>query len=42
MSAVTAKSNLAAYRDALIAANHKVAGCWVHFAVTGGLVEVKL
>ncbi len=33
---------LAAYHDALIAANHKVAGCWVHFAVTGALVEVKL
>ena len=33
---------LAAYRDALVAANRKVAGCWVHFAVTGGLVEVRL
>ena len=33
---------LAAYRDALIAADRKVAGCWVHFAVTGALVEVKL
>ena len=33
---------LAAYRDALLAAERKVAGCWVHFAVTGGLVEVRL
>ena len=33
---------LAAYRDALVAAKRKVAGCWVHFAVTGGLVEVEL
>lgn len=33
---------LAAYRDALLAAQRKVAGCWVHFAVTGGLVEVRL
>ena len=33
---------LAAYRAALLAAQRKVAGCWVHFAVTGGLVEVRL
>ena len=32
---------LAAYRDALIAAQRKVAGCWVHFALTEGLVEVR-
>ena len=32
---------LNAYRKALEAARRKVAGCYIHFAVTGGLVEVK-
>ena len=31
---------LNAYRNALAAAGRKVAGCYIHFAVTGGLVEV--
>ncbi|WGL16269.1 UvrD-helicase domain-containing protein [Microbulbifer bruguierae] len=31
------------YRQALLAATEKpVLGCWIHFAITGGLVEVKL
>jgi len=33
---------LSAYRAALTAAGRKVAGCFVHFAVTGGLVEVEI
>ena len=33
---------LAAYRSALEAAGRNVAGCYIHFAVTGGLVEVRL
>ena len=33
---------LTAYRDALAAAGYVVAGCYIHFAVTGGLVEVLL
>ena len=32
---------LDAYRKALEAAGRKVAGCYIHFAVTGGMVEVK-
>ena len=32
---------LLAYRDALVAAGYAVAGCYIHFAVTGGLVEVR-
>ena len=32
---------LMAYRDALSAAGYTVAGCYIHFAVTGGLVEVR-
>ena len=32
---------LMAYRDALAAAGYTVAGCYIHFAVTGGLVEVR-
>ena len=32
---------LTAYRTALIAAGRNVAGCFIHFAVTGGLVEVR-
>ena len=32
---------LNAYCHALEAAGRKVAGCYIHFAVTGGLVEVK-
>ena len=32
---------LAAYRDALTAAGRNPAGCFVHFAVTGGFVEVR-
>ena len=32
---------LLAYRDALAAAGYAVAGCYIHFAVTGGLVEVR-
>ena len=35
-------SQLRAYRDALVAAGRSVAGCYIHFAVTGGLVEVQL
>ena len=33
---------LEAYHDALVAAGRDVAACYIHFAVTGGLVEVKL
>ena len=33
---------LRAYRDALAAAGRKTAACYIHFAVTGGLVEVRL
>ena len=33
---------LAGYRDALCAAGRTVAGCYIHFAVTGGLVQVRL
>ena len=33
---------LATYRAALTAAGRNVAGCLVHFAVTGGLVEVRM
>ena len=33
---------LKAYRDALCAAGRTVAGCYIHFAVTGALVEVRL
>ena len=32
---------LDAYRKALEAAGRKVAGCYIHFAITGGMVEVK-
>ena len=32
---------LKAYRDTLAAAGRKTAACYIHFAVTGGLVEVK-
>ena len=32
---------LMAYRDALIASGYAVAGCHIHFVVTGGLVEVR-
>jgi len=32
---------LDAYREAVEAAGRKVAGCYIHFAVTGGLVEVQ-
>jgi len=33
---------LSTYRAALTAAGREVAGCFVHFAVTGGLVEVQI
>ena len=33
---------LEAYHDALVAAGRDVAACYIHFAVTGGLVEVEL
>ena len=32
---------LKAYRDVLAAAGRQTAACYIHFAVTGGLVEVK-
>lgn len=33
---------LAAYQDALLGAGPTVAGCYVHFAVTGGLVRIDI
>lgn len=33
---------LGTYRAALTAAGREVAGCFIHFAVTGGLVEVRV
>ena len=33
---------LGAYRDALLAAGRDVAGCYIHFAVTGGLVRIDI
>ena len=33
---------LGAYRDALLGAGRDVAGCYVHFAVTGGLVRIDI
>ena len=33
---------LGAYRDALVAAGRTVAGCFVHFAVTGALVRIDI
>ncbi|MCE2461053.1 MAG: PD-(D/E)XK nuclease family protein, partial [Pseudomonadales bacterium] len=33
---------LAAYSSALSAAGRRVAGCLLHFAVTGGIVELRL
>ena len=40
--ALAHSGQLMAYRDALEAAGRTVAGCHIHFAVTGGLVEVRL
>jgi ATP-dependent helicase/nuclease subunit A len=33
---------LATYRRALEAAGERVAGCWIHFAVSGGAAEVEV
>ena len=33
---------LGAYRDALLGAGRDVAGCFIHFAVTGGLVRMDI
>ena len=33
---------LGAYRDALLGAGRDVAGCFIHFAVTGGLVQMDI
>ena len=33
---------LGAYRDALLGAGRDVAGCYIHFAVTGGLVRIDI
>lgn len=33
---------LGAYRDALLGAGREVAGCYIHFAVTGGLVRIDI
>ena len=40
--ALAHSGQLMAYRNALEAAGRSVAGCHIHFAVTGGLVEVRL
>ena len=33
---------LAAYRDALVAAGCPVAECWIHFPVSGGMLRIVL
>ena len=38
----TLPRRIEAYHDALVAAGRDVAACYIHFAVTGGLVEVEL
>lgn len=40
-AALAYSGQLKAYQDALEAAGKPVAGCWVHFPVSGGLVEVS-
>ena len=40
--AIEYSGQLAAYAQVLEAAGVHCAGCWIHFPVTGGLVEVKL
>lgn len=40
IDAQTYSGQLAAYRAAFEAAGERVAGCWLHFPISGGLVEV--
>lgn len=39
---LTYSGQLSLYRDALTASGKTVACCWIHFAITGGLVEIAL
>jgi ATP-dependent exoDNAse (exonuclease V) beta subunit len=39
---LTYSGQLSLYRDALTASGKTVASCWIHFAITGGLVSVDL